>query len=98
MQLKVSLFIKVKEQHLMGQIHRVSAMTLVEMFQFLVLIILDHLIMIIKKNNFLVLGRRPTDDINDSVGTAEKKLSIGFTKANTKLTFSLYYIGDENYI
>ena len=31
-----------------------------------------HLILIIKKKNFLVLGEGPTDGINDSTGAAEK--------------------------
>ena len=37
------------------------------------------------KNNFLVLGKGPTDCINDSTGTGEKKFSINFSKAKTKL-------------
>ena len=32
-----------------------------------------------KKINFLVLGEGPGDDINDSVGTVEKEISINFT-------------------
>ena len=32
-------------------------------------------------HNFLVLGEAPTDDINDNVGTGEKKLSSNFIKA-----------------
>ena len=35
------------------------------------------------KNNLIVLVEGLTDDINDSVGTAEKEISINFTKANT---------------
>ena len=33
------------------------------------------------ENNFLVLQEGPTDDINGSVGSAEKKFSIKFGKA-----------------
>ena len=33
------------------------------------------------KNNCLVLGKEPTDDINGSVGAAEKKLSISFSNS-----------------
>lgn len=33
------------------------------------------------ENNFLVLEEGPTDDINRSVGSAEKKFSIKFSKA-----------------
>ena len=36
------------------------------------------------KNNFLVLGGGPTDDINDNIGAEEKKFSIKFSKAMTK--------------
>ena len=32
----------------------------------------------------MVLGEKPTDDINHSFGTAETKLIINFTKANKK--------------
>ena len=42
------------------------------------------------KNNFLVLGEKPTKSINDRVGTAEKKISINFSKPNTKFCLSLY--------
>lgn len=47
-----------------------------------------------RKNNFLVIGERPTDDINDNVGTAEKEISINFAKAD----LSLYYNSDESYL
>ena len=33
-----------------------------------------------RKNNFLVLGERPTDDINNSTGAAEKKLRLTLLK------------------
>ena len=42
------------------------------------LIIVDHLKLIMKKNNVLVLGEGPTFEINGSFGIAEKKLSINF--------------------
>ena len=50
------------------------------------------------KNNFLVLGEGPTDDINDSIGAAEKKFSINFSKAKTKLCLSLHYNRDNSYL
>lgn len=46
----------------------------------------------------LVLAERLTQDINDSLGTAEKKICINSTKANTKFALILYYNGDENYL
>ena len=43
-----------------------------------------------------MLGEGPTDDINGSIGTAEKKLSINFSKAKTKVCLSLRYNGDNS--
>ena len=51
-----------------------------------------------RKNNFLVLGEGLTSGINDSTGSAEKKFSINFSKANTKLCLSLHCNGDESYL
>ena len=48
------------------------------------------------RNNILALGKGPTNDINDSVGTTEKKFSIDFGKANTKFCLSLHYNGDNS--
>ena len=42
------------------------------------------------KNNFLVFGEGPTQSINDSTGAAEKKISIDFSKANTKFCLRLH--------
>ena len=50
-----------------------------------------------RKNNFLVLGEA-THGINDSTGAAGKKISINFSKVNTKFCLSLYYNGDESYL
>ena len=50
------------------------------------------------KNNFLVLGKGPTQGINDSTGSLEKKLSINFSKANKKYCLSLHYNSDESYL
>ena len=51
-----------------------------------------------KKKNFLVLGEGPTQGINDSTGSAEKKFSINFSKANTKSCLSLHGNGYESYL
>ena len=48
------------------------------------------------RNNILVLGKGPTNDINDSVGAAEKNFRIDFGKANTKFCLSLHYNGDNS--
>ena len=50
------------------------------------------------KNNFLVLGEGPTDDINGGVGTAETELKINFSKTKTKFCLSLHYNGDNSYL
>ena len=49
------------------------------------------------KNIFLVLGEEPTDGIIDSIGAAEKKFSINFTKAKTKFYLSLHYNGCKSF-
>ena len=51
-----------------------------------------------RKNIFLAIGEGPTDDINGSIGTAEKKLSIKSSKAKTKLCLILHYISDSSYL
>ena len=43
-----------------------------------------------------MLGKGPTNDINDSVGAAEKNFRIDFGKANTKFCLSLHYNGDNS--
>ena len=61
--------------------------TLLGMFQFCLSIIVHHLILTIVRIIFLELGEGPTHNIDDSVGTADKKFSINFTKAKTKIFF-----------
>ena len=56
----------------MVKVHGILVMTLLEMLQFLVLIIVHHLRLIMEKKNFLVLGGGPTDGINGSTGAAEE--------------------------
>ena len=65
------------------------------------LIIVHHLILIIK-NDFLVWGKGPTDDINgsinsNSIGAVKKNNSINFSKAKTTFCLILHYNGDSNY-
>ena len=57
------------------------------MFQFCLSIIVHHLILTIVRIIFLELGEGPIHNIDDSVGATEKKFSINFTKAKTKLFF-----------
>ena len=55
-----------------GKVHWFLVMTLLEMLWYLVLIIFNYLIVIIKKSWFLVLGEGPTYGINDNTGVAER--------------------------
>ena len=50
------------------------------------------------KNNFIVLGKGPTDNINGSFGAAEKKFSTDFINAKTKFCLSFHYNGDSSYL
>ena len=44
-----------------------------------------------------MFGEGSTVNINDSVGTAEKKMGIVFTEVNAIFSLSLHYNGDEIY-
>ena len=50
------------------------------------------------KNKFILSGEGPSEGINGGVSAAEKKISINFSKANTKFCLSLYYSGNEGYL
>ena len=50
-----------------------------------------------RENNFLVLFEDPTFGINGRFGSPEKKLSITFSKGNTKFRLSLHYNADNSY-
>ena len=64
----------------------------------LALIIIHNLNLDIRKNNFFSLGGDPTFTINENFGSAEKRFSFNFSKANTKLCLSLYYNADKSYL
>ena len=49
------------------------------------LTIVHHLILILEKKAFLVLGESPANGINDNNGAAEKKFSTNFSKAKANL-------------
>ena len=51
-----------------------------------------------RKNNFLVLAEGPTFGINERLGSPEKRFSINFTKANTKLCLSFHFNADNSYL
>ena len=50
------------------------------------------------KNKILMLGEGPTFGMNGKFGLLEKKFSINFTKANTKLCLSLHYNANNSYL
>ena len=81
----------------MDNVHGVFVITLLEMLQLLVLIIVHHLILMIEEIRFLFLREGPINCINDSTSAAEKKTIIKFSKARTKLCLSLHYNDDESY-
>ena len=43
-----------------------------------------------------MLGEGLTDNINGSVGAAEKKFGINFSKAKTNFCLSMHYNGDND--
>ena len=59
------------------------------------LIIVHQYTLIILGIVFIEISERRTDDINDSVGRAEKKFSFNFTIANIKSSFSSHYNDDK---
>ena len=72
----------------MEKSHGVLVMNLLEMLQFLVLIIVHHVILILEKLKALMIA----------MAQQKKKFSINFSKTNTKLCFSLHCPGDESYL
>ena len=86
------------EQRLMDQVHEVWVITLPGMLKFLSLITVHHLILIITKMILQFLGEGPTHEINGSIGAADKKYSINFSKAKTKFSLNLHYNGDNDYL
>ena len=51
-----------------------------------------------RMNEFLVLSEGPTSGNNGSFGSAEKKFSINFSKADKKFGLSLHYNDDSSYL
>ena len=69
-------------------------MLLLEMLEFLVLIILHYTNNL--KNNFLVLSEGDTFGINGSF--SEQKKNISFSKAKTNFSLSLHYNVNNSYL
>ena len=51
-----------------------------------------------RKNNFSILGLDPTYGVNGKFGSAEKKISIKFTKLDTKFCLTLHHNDDNSYL
>ena len=51
-----------------------------------------------RKNNFLMLNKRPPFGINQSFGTPEKKLDTNFSNAKTNICLNLHSNEDNIYL
>ena len=51
-----------------------------------------------RKNIFLVLDQGATDNIDGSIGVAEKNFSINFRKGKKKKCLIVHYNGDNSYL
>ena len=54
--------------------------------------------MLIKGERYLILDQVPTQGLDCTTLTAEKKYSINFTENNKKNCLSLHYNGANNYL
>ena len=73
-------------------------MTQLEILSFFTLILVYHFILEISRMNFLMLGEGPSFGSKGSFGSPDKKISIKFSKANTKFTLSLHFNTDNGYL
>ena len=62
------------------------------------IIIVHHLILIILKNDFLILGEGDAFGIDGSFGAPEKKINITFSKTKTKFCLILHYNSDNLFV
>ena len=51
-----------------------------------------------KKKDISILGDEPTQGLDGTTLTEEKKYSINFTENNKKFCLNLYYNGDNSYL
>ena len=90
----------VKEKHFMEKVHR-NVVVARNVARNVVIFGVDYSSLSQtnnRKNNVLVLGKGPTQEINDTTGAAEKKICINICIENTKFCLSLHYNGDESYL
>ena len=51
-----------------------------------------------QKKDFSILGKRPTNGLDDTTLTAEREYSINFTEHDKKFRLSLHYNGTNSYV
>ena len=51
-----------------------------------------------KKKYFLILGKGPTQGLDDTTLTAEAQYSINFSRSNRKICISLHYNGSNSFL
>ena len=51
-----------------------------------------------KEKDILILGKRPTQGLDDTTLTAEAKYPINFTQSNRKFMSSLHYNGSNSFL
>ena len=50
------------------------------------------------KKGILILGKGPTQGLDDTTLTAEAQYSINFSRSNRKFCFSLHYNGSNSFL
>ena len=55
-------------------------------------------ILIIRKKDILILGKGPTQGLDDTMLTAETQYSINFPRSNRKCCLSLHYDGNNSFL
>ena len=51
-----------------------------------------------EKKDILILGKDPTDGLDDNMLTAEKERSINFTEQHNKFCLILHFNGENRYV
>ena len=82
----------------MEKVSGVLAMNMLEMLQFLTLVIVHHLILIVSRILSIVLDEGDTFYINGNFGAPGKLFSIIFNKVNTKFCLNLHDNADNSYL
>ena len=51
-----------------------------------------------KEIDILILGEGPTQEVDDTTLTAERKYSINFTQSGERFVLTVHYIGSNNFL